>query len=100
MRAAGNVSEDALRLCHMPGALNYHVADILAQFQEKYPEIDFIPAHPTDSTCGCNDCEYMKLVTLPKIYDALMNESPEVVIDEEVRRRAEGSIRNMLDMSK
>ena len=39
VRAAGNVSEDALRLCHMPGALNYHVADILAQFQEKYPEI-------------------------------------------------------------
>ena len=35
VRAAGNVSEDALRLCHMPGALNYHVADILAQFQEK-----------------------------------------------------------------
>ena len=100
VRAAGNVSEDALRLCHMPGALNYHVADILAQFQEKYPEIDFIPAPPTDSTCGCNDCEYMKLVTLPKIYDALVNESPEVVIDEEVRRRAEGSIRNMLGMSK
>mgnify|MGYP000340409863 CR=1 FL=1 len=39
VRAAGNVSEDALRLCHMPGALNYHVADILAQFQEKYPKI-------------------------------------------------------------
>ena len=73
---------------------------ILFELQEKYPEIDFIPAPPTDSTCGCNDCEYMKLVTLPKIYDALVNESPEVVIDEEVRRRAEGSIRNMLDMSK
>ena len=42
----------------------------------------------------------MQLVTLPKIYDALVNESPEVVIDEEVRRRAEGSIRNMLGMSK
>ena len=73
---------------------------ILFELQEKYPEIDFIPAPPTDSTCGCNDCEYMKLVTLPKIYDALVNESPEVVIDEEVRRRAEGSIRNMLGMSK
>ena len=34
-----HAGEDALRLCHMPGALNYHVADILAQFQEKYPEI-------------------------------------------------------------
>ena len=41
VRAAGNVSEDALRLCHMPGALNYHVADILAQFQEKPSKSDF-----------------------------------------------------------
>jgi hypothetical protein len=39
VRAAGNVSDNVLRLCHMPGALNYHVADILAQFQEKYPKI-------------------------------------------------------------
>ena len=40
MRAAGNVSENDLHLCHMPGALNYHVADVLAQFQSRYPEID------------------------------------------------------------
>ena len=40
VRAAGNVSENDLHLCHMPGALNYHVADVLAQFQRRYPEID------------------------------------------------------------
>ena len=40
VRAAGNVSENDLHLCHMPGALNYHVADVLAQFQSRYPEID------------------------------------------------------------
>ncbi len=39
VRAAGNVSENDLHLCHMPGALNYHVADVLAQFQRRYPEI-------------------------------------------------------------
>lgn len=73
---------------------------ILFELREKYPDVVFIPAPPTDSTCGCNDCEYMKLVTLEKIYDALRLERPEVVIDEKVRRRAEGSIRNMLSMSK
>ena len=39
VRAAGNVSEDGLQLCHMPGALNYHVADVLAEFQQQYPQI-------------------------------------------------------------
>lgn len=73
---------------------------ILFELREKYPDVVFIPAPPTDSTCGCNDCEYMKLVTLEKIYDVLRLERPEVVIDEKVRRRAEGSIRNMLSMSK
>ena len=40
VRAAGNVSDNVLRLCHMPGALNYHVSDVLAKFQSEYPEID------------------------------------------------------------
>ena len=73
---------------------------ILFELREKYPDVDFIPAPPTDASCGCNNCEYMKLVTLEKIYDALVNEAPEVVMDEEVRQRAEGSIRNMLALSK
>ncbi len=73
---------------------------ILYELREKYPAVNFIPAPPMDSTCGCNDCEYMKLVTLEKIYDALVNETPEVTIDEDIRRRAEVSIRNMLAMSK
>lgn len=73
---------------------------ILYELREKYPDVNFIPAPPIDSTCGCNDCQYMKLVTLEKIYDALLNERPEVVVDEEVRRKAESSIRNMLDLSK
>ena len=73
---------------------------ILFELREKYPDVDFIPVPPTDASCGCNNCEYMKLVTLEKIYDALVTEAPEVVMDEEVRQRAEGSIRNMLALSK
>lgn len=73
---------------------------ILHEMRQKYPEVDFIPAPPIDSTCGCNDCEYMKLVTQEKIYDALRNEAPEVTMDEGIRARAESSIRAMLEMSR
>lgn len=69
---------------------------ILFELREKYPDVNFIPVPPIDSTCGCNDCQHMKLVTLEKICRALETETPEVVIDEEIRRRAERSIRNML----
>lgn len=69
---------------------------ILHRMQQDNPTKQFIPAPPLDSTCGCNDCSYMKLVTLEKMYNALRDETPEVVIDEEIRRRAERSIRNML----
>lgn len=72
---------------------------ILHEMKQKYPDVDFVPAPPVDSTCGCNDCEYMKLVTLEKIYSALVNEAPEVTIDEDIRHRAEGSIRAMLELS-
>ncbi len=70
---------------------------ILHQLKRENPTKQFIPAPPIDSTCGCNDCQYMKLVTLEKIYRALRDEEPEVVLDETLRRRAERSIRNMLD---
>ncbi len=51
---------------------------------------------PIDSTCGCNDCRYMKMITLENIAECLERMSPEVEIDEEIRRRAERSIRNMI----
>ena len=71
-------------------------AGILYRMQQENPEKTFIPAPPSDSTCGCNNCSFMKMVTLEKIYRTLRDESPEVVLDEEVRRKAEGSIRRML----
>jgi quinolinate synthase len=72
---------------------------ILHEMHRKYPGKTFIPAPPVDSTCGCNDCAYMKLVTLPKILAALETETPEVTVPEPVRAAAEKSIRTMLQLS-
>jgi len=71
-------------------------AGILAEMQRRYPGRRFIPAPPDDESCGCNNCRYMKMVTLENIAACLENEAPEIVLDEEVRRRAERSIRNMI----
>ena len=73
-------------------------AGILAEMQRRYPRKRFIPAPPDDDTCGCNNCVYMKMVTLERIAPCLENESPEVVIDEQVRRAAERSIRRMIEI--
>lgn len=69
---------------------------ILSEMQKRYPGKIFIPAPPDDETCGCNNCRYMKMVTLENICAALETESPVVEIDETIRRRAERSIRNMI----
>lgn len=73
---------------------------ILHEMEKKSPHKKFIPAPPMDSTCGCNDCVYMKMVTLQKIYNCLLNEEPEVILDPETISAAEGSIRRMLEISK
>lgn len=71
-------------------------AGILAEMRKRYPEKRFIPAPPMDSTCGCNECRYMKMVTLENILACLENESPEVLLDEQVRLAAARSIQNMV----
>ena len=71
-------------------------AGILVEMRKRYPEKTFIPAPPVDSTCACNECHYMKMVTLENILSCLENESPEVVLDEDVRRADERSIQNMV----
>lgn len=71
---------------------------ILHQMKKANPAKTFIPTPPLDSTCGCNDCVYMKMVTLQKIYDCLLHESPEVSISENTRQAAYTSIRRMLDL--
>jgi quinolinate synthase len=91
-----------LRFSKTDTATEYIVATesgILHQMQKESPDKLFIPAPPKDSTCACNDCRYMKLVTLQKIYDCLHNESNEVILDEELRLKAEKPICRMLEIS-
>lgn len=71
-------------------------AGILAEMQKQFPNKKFIPAPPIDSTCGCNECRYMKMVTLENIIACLESESPEVILDEATCKAAEQSIINMV----
>lgn len=73
---------------------------ILHQMQKANPNKIFIPAPPKDSTCGCNDCRFMKLHTIEKIYNCLKYELPEITLDENLRIRAEKSLIRMLELSK
>ena len=72
---------------------------ILHEMQKACPEKTFIPAPPSDSTCACNECSYMKLVTMQKLYDCLKNEAPEIHVDAEVAEKAIVSINHMLEIS-
>ena len=64
------------------------------------PDKEFIPAPPDDSTCACNECFYMRLNTLEKIYNCLKYEAPEIKISEDLCERAVRPINKMLDISK
>jgi len=72
---------------------------ILHEMIRTCPEKKFIPAPPLDSTCACNECSYMKLNTLEKLYECLLNETPTIEIPEEIREKAEKPIRKMLELS-
>ena len=72
---------------------------ILHEMQLRCPEKTFIPAPPNDSTCGCNDCSYMKLNTLEKLYNCLRYEMPEVKVDAELMESARRPIERMLELS-
>ena len=73
---------------------------ILHEMRKLAPQKNFIPAPPNDSTCGCNDCSYMKLNTLEKLYNALKNGEPEVSVDPSIIERAKLPILRMLEISK
>lgn len=73
---------------------------ILHEMQKRNPNKTFIPIPPTDSTCGCNECNFMKLNTLEKVRDCLLRESPEILVDEAIRAKAVKPILKMLEMSK
>ncbi len=73
---------------------------ILHEMQKQCPQKRFIPVPPEDSTCGCNECNFMRLCTLEKVYNALRYEWPTVEVPEEVAREAIKPIRRMLELSK
>jgi quinolinate synthase len=73
---------------------------ILHQMKKECPDKIFIPAPSVDSTCGCNDCTYMKLNSLQKLYVCLKHEQPEVTLPTEVIEKARLPIQRMLDISK
>jgi quinolinate synthase len=72
---------------------------IIHEMKKKSPEKLFIPAPPNDSTCACNECSFMRLNSLEKLYNCLKYELPEVTVEEEVRLKAVSSIHRMLDIS-
>lgn len=71
---------------------------ILHQMQKSSPDKTFIPAPPNNS-CACNDCPYMKLNTLEKIYIALKYEQPELLMSEDLLKNAKKPILKMLELS-
>ena len=73
---------------------------ILHEMQKRCPEKTFIPAPPNDSTCACNECNYMKLVTMEKLYNCLRYEWPQVDVDPEIAERAIRPINRMLEISR
>lgn len=73
---------------------------IIHEMEKRNPSKTFIPIPPVDSTCGCNNCQYMRLNTLEKIYECLKNETPEILVDEAIRVKAVKPILKMLEMSK
>ena len=72
---------------------------IIHQMKKSSPHKTFLPAPAKDSTCGCSECNFMKLITLKKIYNTLKFEQPEIILDEELMRKARKPIRRMLEIS-
>jgi quinolinate synthase len=76
-------------------------AGILYKMQQAVPEKTLIPAPSIENnTCACSECGYMKMNTLQKIYDCLLNESPEIFVPKKIQKKALVPIERMLDLSK
>jgi quinolinate synthase len=75
-------------------------ASILHKMQQEVPNTELIPAPAKeDNTCACSECAFMKVNTMQKLYDCLKHESPEITIDETIRKKALVPIERMLNMS-
>lgn len=72
---------------------------IIHEMEKKYKGKKFIPAPPDDSTCACNECSFMKLNTLQKVYECLKNGKPAIEVDHELAVRARKPIERMLELT-
>lgn len=76
-------------------------AGILHKMQQEMPATELVPAPAKeDNTCACSECAYMKVNTLKKLHDCLENESPQIDVSEDIRKRALVPIQRMLELSK
>jgi quinolinate synthase len=107
--------EPVLELADFVGSttalLNYTIIDdakkyivatetgILYQMRKSSPKKEFIIV-PSDVTCSCNDCPYMKLNTIQKLYLCLKNERPEITLSPEIIEKARKPIERMMQISK
>lgn len=73
---------------------------ILHEMRKKAPDKNFIPAPSEDASCACNECNFMRLNTLEKLYNCMKYEYPLIEVDEDIRQKAVRPIRRMLDISK
>jgi quinolinate synthase len=90
-----------LKYCQQSNAEKLIVATepgIIHQMEKEAPEKTFIPA-PSTSNCACNECPYMRLNTLEKLYLAMKNKKPEITLPESIRKAALKPIQRMLEMS-
>ncbi len=72
---------------------------ILFEMQRRCPDKTFIPAPADDIECACNECDFMKMNTLQKVYEALRDGKPEIKVDPEIAAKAVKSINRMLELS-
>lgn len=90
-----------LKYCQQSNSEKFIVATepgIIHQMEKEAPEKTFIPA-PSTSNCACNECPYMRLNTLEKLYLAMKNKKPEITLPESIRKAALKPIQRMLEMS-
>jgi quinolinate synthase len=74
-------------------------AGIIHQMKKSNPAKIYIPAPPIDSTCGCSECAFMKMITIEKILNCLKNEKPEIFIENEILQKARKPILRMMEIS-
>ncbi len=72
---------------------------IIHQMRKENPQKTYLPVPPKDSTCGCSECNFMKLITMEKIFNCLKTEKPEINVNKKIIAAAQKPIMRMLEIS-